>query len=170
MANLANIAAITAVTLVAAYGLGRVIGPAIETEITIAAPAQDVWAVLADGAAYPQWNPLVKSMTGRLEVGETLNTQIQLGARAPMAFTPEVLAAVPNQELRWLGSGGVKGIFDGEHYFVLIETADGTTTLRHGEIFRGILAYPLFAMIGKDTRTGFDAMNQALKARVEAQS
>jgi len=84
-----------------------------------------------------------------------------------MDFTPEVLVADKNAELRWVGRLGFKGIFDGEHYFILEETAEGTTILHHGENFTGILAYPLLALIKDDTLKGFEAMNKALKARVE---
>ena len=170
MTALANTAAIASLSLVAAYGLGRITGPSIKTEIEIAAPAHAVWKVLTDADAFSEWNPFVKSMSGDLKAGNTLAITVQPDGKSAMKFTPKVLKAHPNQELRWLGKLGFKGIFDGEHYFVLEETPQGTTILRHGETFRGLLAYPLFAMIGKDTRTGFEAMNQALKARVEARA
>jgi hypothetical protein len=84
-----------------------------------------------------------------------------------MDFAPEILVADENAELRWVGKFGFKGIFDGEHYFILEETDRGTTIFRHGESFTGILGYPLLALIREDTENGFKAMNVALKARVE---
>lgn len=170
MTALANTAALASLSLVAAYGLGRITGPSIKTEIEIDAPAHTVWKVLTGADAFSEWNPFVKSMAGDLKAGNTLAITVQPDGKSAMKFAPKVLKANPNQELRWLGKLGFKGIFDGEHYFVLEETPRGTTILRHGETFRGLLAYPLFAMIGKDTRTGFEAMNQALKARVEARA
>ena len=38
--------------------------PSIATEIDIAAPPSAVWAVLEDYGRYPEWNPLVVSMSG----------------------------------------------------------------------------------------------------------
>ena len=87
-----------------------------------------------------------------------------------MDFTPEVLVAIEKEELRWVGRLGFKGIFDGEHYFILEETDRGTTVFRHGENFTGLLGYPLIALIREDTHNGFVAMNKALKARAEASS
>ena len=85
-----------------------------------------------------------------------------------MGFAPTVLSADENEVFRWVGRLGIRGLFDGEHYFVLTEE-DGRTTLRHSEAFTGVLAYPLFAMIGNSTREGFEDMNRALKERGETQ-
>ena len=167
MSILKKSATVAALALVAAYGVGLFVGPSISTEVEIAAPASDVWEELTNGKAYPKWNPFVKHLSGDLEVGSHLNVTIQSEGNAPMDFTPRVLAADTDAELRWVGRLGFKGVFDGEHYFILEETDRGTTILRHGETFKGILAYPLIALIGEDTQNGFEAMNAALKARVE---
>ena len=50
-----------------------------------------------------------------------------------------MLAATPCEEFRWLGKLGIHGIADGEHFFVLTANDDGTTRLRHGERFSGVL-------------------------------
>jgi len=162
------LATATAATLAIAYGAGQFMSKSIATEITIDAPADAVWSVLADTAAYADWNPFVTSLSGDLVKGATLAVTIQLQGKSPMKLVPEVLAAEPGRELRWVGKLGLRGIFDGEHYFILEETADGATVFRHGETFSGPLAYPLFALIRKDTKAGFEAMNAALKARAEA--
>lgn len=167
MSILSTTATIAAAALAAAYGLGLFFGPSINTEIEIDAPASAVWSELADGKAYPDWNPFVKHLSGDLKAGNRLSVTIQSEGNAPMDFTPEVLVADADKELRWVGRLGIKGIFDGEHYFILEETEGGTTILHHGETFRGILGYPVIALIGKDTHNGFLAMNDALKARVE---
>ena len=43
----------------------------------------------------------------------------------------------------------------------------GTTIFRQNETFSGMLAFILLPLIGNDTESGFKAMNEALKARVE---
>ncbi len=168
MSILTATATVAATALAAAYGVGLFFGPSISTEIEIKAPASAVWSELADAEAYPDWNPFVKHLSGDLEAGSRLNVTIQSEGNAPMDFTPEVLVADAGEELRWVGRLGFKGIFDGEHYFILEETDRGTTILRHGEHFKGILGYPLLALIGEDTQNGFLAMNTALKERVES--
>lgn len=167
MSILRKTASVVALAFFAAYGVSLFVGPSISTEIEIAAPAADVWEELTDGKAYPDWNPFVKRLSGDMAVGNHLSITIQSGGNAPMDFTPKVLVADAGSELRWVGRLGFKGVFDGEHYFILEETDRGTTVLHHGETFKGILAYPLLALIREDTVNGFEAMNQALKARVE---
>lgn len=39
-----------------------------------------------------------------------------------MTFSPEVLKAERGKEFRWLGKFLVKGLVDGEHYFLLEQT------------------------------------------------
>ncbi len=166
--SLLSTTAAVATAVVAVIGITQVSGPTISTEVEIAAPVDAVWSELTNGSAYEDWNPFVRHLSGDLQVGSNLNVTVQAEGNAPMDFTPEVLVADENEELRWVGRLGFQGIFDGEHYFILEETDEGTTVLKHGENFRGLLSYPLFALIGGDTQSGFEAMNQALKARVEA--
>lgn len=77
------------------------------------------------------------SMSGDLKVGTQLRNVLLLEGGSPIEFTPRVLVATENVELRWLGDIGVSGIFDGEHYFLMEETDRGTTLFRHGENFTG---------------------------------
>ena len=170
MRILTTTAAIAATALVAAFGIGQITGPSIETEIEIEASADAVWKELANTEAYADWNPFVRRISGNLEAGEYLQVTVGADGNSPMDFTPEVLVADENEELRWVGRLGFKGIFDGEHYFILQETDHGTTLFRHGENFSGLLGYPLIALIREDTHKGFLAMNDALKARAEANS
>ena len=112
----------------------------------------------------------MKHLSGDLEVGSHLNVTVQSEGNSPMDFSPEVLAVDESAELRWVGRLGFTGVFDGEHYFILEETDRGTPILHHGENFTGLLAYPLLALIRADTLGGFEAMNLALKSRVESKA
>jgi hypothetical protein len=140
----------------------------IDTEIEIAAAPERVWAILADFARYPEWNPFIRSIDGRLEEGARLTAHIVPPNGRGMTFRPRVTALEPARELRWLGRLGVPGIFDGEHRLVIEPLADGRTKLRHSESFRGVLVPMLAKSLDTGTRAGFEAMNRALKARVEA--
>lgn len=170
MSLLATSAIILATALIAAYGIGQLMSKSIATKIEIDAPADAIWAELTDTARYTDWNPFVTHLSGDLTVGNRLDVTVQPKGTAPMKFTPTVLASDNARELRWLGRLGFKGLFDGEHYFILEETASGTTIFRHGETFSGMLAYILFPLIGGDTEKGFNAMNAALKRRVEGKA
>lgn len=134
----------------------------LKTEIVIHASPAEVWAVLTDFEAYPLWNPFISSLTGEVAVGNRIRA-----ALPGMTFTPRVLVFEAAREFKWLGHLFIPGLFDGEHRFELIDNGDGTTTLVHSEQFGGILV-PLFKkMLDTDTRQGFEAMNKALKERVE---
>ncbi len=167
MSILTTAAAISAAVLVAGYAIGQFTSKTIITEIEIAASASTVWAELTDTSAFADWNPLIKSLSGDLSEGNRINVTIELPGKSPMDFTPTVLVSKKNRELRWVGHLGIRGIFDGEHYFVMEETAHGTTLFRHGKSFSGMLTHILLPLIGNDTKSGFDAMNKALKHRAE---
>ncbi|GHV39141.1 hypothetical protein FACS189490_02260 [Clostridia bacterium] len=82
-----------------------------------------------------------------------------------MTFNPTVLSIIENKEIKWLGCTFFKGLFDGEHNFVIQGNEDGTTTFAQREYFSGIFV-GLFDT--KKTATGFHAMNQKLKELAEA--
>lgn len=140
----------------------------ISTTIDIDAPARRVWQVLMDFAAYPDWNPFIRKISGEHRAGTRLSVEIQLPGSKPMGFRPRVLQSDEDLAFRWLGHFLVPGLMDGEHRFILEVLAANKTRLRHEEIFRGIIAAPVLRLIEDATRRGFESMNQALKQRVEA--
>lgn len=83
-----------------------------------------------------------------------------------MAFKPEVLAFDPGRELRWKGKLLFNGIFSGEHYFLLTDNGDETTTLEHGEVFSGLLVPAFRRKLETDTKAGFERMNEALARKL----
>jgi hypothetical protein len=138
----------------------------LETVIHIHAPLHHVWNVLMDFDRYPEWNPFVKMISGKAVEGEQISVSIKLPGKKAMMFKPVVLKSVNESEFRWKGKFIVKGIFDGEHYFLLSELPNGSTALQHGEIFTGILI-PFMGGVLKSTKSGFENMNVALKERCE---
>ncbi|HTB31082.1 MAG TPA: SRPBCC domain-containing protein [Bacteroidia bacterium] len=139
----------------------------IKTEITINALPAKVWAVLTDFENYPNWNPFIKSISGKVAVGKKINTRLEPPGAKGMTFTPTVLAYEKNKEFRWLGHLLFQGLFDGEHKFELIASGNDTTIFRQSEKFSGILI-PLFKkMLDTNTVNGFNLMNQKLKELAE---
>jgi hypothetical protein len=134
----------------------------IHTSITIKASKEAVWEVFTDFESYPDWNPFIKSLKGEVAVGNTIAIQLP-----GMNFKPKVLTYTKNTELKWLGHLWFKGLFDGEHLFLLTDNGDGTTTLDQSEQFCGLLVGVFPKSLYTDTQTGFETMNEALKKRVE---
>ena len=138
----------------------------LETEIVINAPIETVWNVLIDFNAYPNWNPFITSIKGRKVVGKTLQISLKTSKGKEMYFEPRVIKFSENDEFRWRGILGIRGIFDGEHYFILEYLETHQTRLMHGEFFSGILTGIMNNLL-KDTQQSFIEMNNALKLRCE---
>jgi hypothetical protein len=141
----------------------------LHSEIEIAATAEGVWGLLTDFRSFPEWNPFIRRAKGEVKEGERLEVFLQPSGARGMTFRPKVLKAEPNRELRWLGHLLVPGLFDGEHIFRIEPLGEGRVRFIQQEKFTGLLV-PLFAGgLERDTRRGFEEMNQALKERAEGQ-
>lgn len=143
---------------------------ALHTQITIDAPPHVVWDVLTDLDSYADWNPFMVRSEGRIEVGQRLVNRMQPPGGRAMTFKPTVTEVRPGKAFEWLGRTGIPGLFDGRHRFELEATESGGTTLVHGEEFTGILVPLLRSGLDTSTKAGFEAMNEALKARAEART
>ena len=137
----------------------------IRTEIIIEKSVEEVWKVLTNFASYEEWNPFVKRLIGKVEVGSQIEVELD-----GMRFKPTVKVFRKNAEIRWLGHLWFKGVFDGEHVFKLDQIEEKRTRFMHSEKFNGILVPFLKRKLSTDTRAGFESMNRSLKERVEALS
>jgi hypothetical protein len=136
----------------------------ISATTQIAASPEQVWAVLADLASYPRWNPLFREASGQLSAGNkiTLKSVHPVNGRT-MTVKVSVLAAEPATELRWRSS--LPGIISGEHSFTLTH-ADGGTRLVQTENFRGLLGH-FSAKTTSRYQASTQALNDAIKQRAE---
>jgi len=116
----------------------------IQTSADIEASPAEVWEVLTDYAAYPEWNPTQDSLDGAT-----------------------VTMSVANETLRWETTTGLIGIFDGERTFTLEPLDGGGTRFTQSELFRGVLVPFAGESLKNETAPGFHAMNAALRERVE---
>ena len=139
----------------------------LETEAIINAPIQQVWEELMNFSAYPEWNPFVISIKGQKVEGKKLQIVLKTKKGKNMNFEPVVIKCKTNDEFRWRGKLGIRGIFDGEHYFALEQIESNQTRFIHGEFFSGILVGLMVGLL-KDTQESFEEMNRALKLRCES--
>jgi hypothetical protein len=138
----------------------------IQAVTEIDAPVQAVWDVLAAVSTYPEWNPFITAFEGELVVGGRVEVRIAPPGGRPMSFRPTITAVEEGLRLEWLGRLLVPGVFDGRHSFQLEDLGQGRTRLTQTEAFGGVLV----RLTGKTlerTRAGFEAMNQAVRLRVE---
>jgi hypothetical protein len=141
----------------------------ISREIEIEAPARVVWGVLADTAAYADWNPFLTRVDGAFVVGARPRIRFSPPGGRAMTMRPRVLVADAPRELRWRGRLGLPGIFDGEHRFLVESLGASRTRVTQSEEFGGILV-PFTRTLLARTAEGFDALNAALKLRAESRA
>ena len=138
----------------------------LHTEIEIAAAPADVWAVLTDFAAYPDWNPFLVDAHGDAEVGARLRVTLSPPGGRAMTMRPTVTEVDPGRVLEWWGHLGPRGIFDGRHRFELHPHGAGTRLVQR-ETFTGLLVPFLARSLDGPTASGFALMNEALRTRAE---
>ena len=139
----------------------------LTTEIEINASVEKVWEILIDFKKYPQWNPFIKSIDGKIIEGATFEVALEQADSKPMVFKPKCLKFEKNKEFRWLGHLFIPGIFDGEHIFSLLDLDNGKTKFIQKENFKGLLVPFLWKQLNTKTRAGFELMNEKLKELAE---
>lgn len=138
----------------------------IKTEIIIDKDVSTVWKVLTDFENYPNWNPFVRLVQGEKRVRAPLKVACRQPNGKMIKFKPTILNFDLDQEFRWKGKLGIKGIFDGQHYFKLEKLNENQTKFIHGEDMSGILVSLLWSKLDK-MNISFESMNQALKKECE---
>jgi hypothetical protein len=140
----------------------------ISTECLINAPIDIVWKILTNFEDYKNWNPFIVDISGELQQGNQIKVTIQNDRSSKMSFNPVILENQENKELKWRGKLIIKGLFDGEHQFLLEQISSHQTKLIHSEDFSGILVRLFLKSLQSNTQYGFEQMNQALKQKSEA--
>jgi len=134
--------------------------------IEIAAPAAAVWAVIADLDRWGEWNPLYVQASGRPVVGTPLDMTIQLEGMKPQKARATVVTVQPGTCLEYAISN-LGGLVKAFRYIDVTPLDDGRCQVSNGEIMSGILGNLLAGVVGEKVRKGLQAMNEALKAKVE---
>lgn len=133
-------------------------------ERQIAASPEAVWAVLADGAKYVEWDPNIEKLDGTIALGETITVHTKLSSRA---FPVKVTRFDANAAMEWTG-GMPLGLFKGVRRFTL-SAKDGGTEFIMREVFSGLLL-PLIGRTIPDLSESFEEFADGLKARAEGAS
>ena len=140
----------------------------VHADVLIDRPPADVWEVVSNSAAYPDWNPFITRVDGDFREGATIRIVLGTGPDL-MVFNPTVLVVRPEQDLCWRGSVWIRGIFDGTHCIHLRSVTEGTR-LKQIESFSGLLVGRLTEDVIEETQRNFQAMDDAVKQRAEAKT
>jgi len=142
--------------------------PVYQTTFAVNAPAARVWETLTALDRYPEWNPQVPRVSGRLQPGERIALQLALPGRPPMDLTATIEEMRPDVLLTWRGHVVASWFFEGYRRFEIAPVTPEQVRVTHVEDVHGLLA-PLFGLaLGSRVQRSHDALNAALKARVEA--
>ena len=126
---------------------------------SIRATPNTIWSILTDAASYPDWNPTVTKVDGRIAIGERIAVHVTISPGR--AFPVTVAVMEPPATMVWRG-GMPLGLFTGERTFRLMPRGDGTVEFTMRERFTGLLA-PLIGRTIPDLQPAFDAFAASLK-------
>lgn len=140
---------------------------AIRTETTIYAPADLVWAILTDFRTYGRWNPYIRAIQGRAQVGTPVQITTQHPGRDSVTRRHILLKVDSPRELRWRGRLALPGLIGAVYGVRLDPQPGGGTRLRQSATSHGLLGPLLRGASAADLRRSLESMNAALKNRAE---
>ena len=105
----------------------------LTTQVLIKANPEEIWKELINFKSYPSWNPFITNIEGIPKKGNQLKVNI-----GNMKFKPIVLESIPNKKLAWKGKLIIKGLFDGQHSFEIIQKGKDSLFIQ-SEKFSGFL-------------------------------
>jgi len=137
----------------------------IEYSLDIDAAAEKVWQILIDFDKFPEWNPMIVKLSGKLTIGEPLHFTVMQanGKLLKLKARFQIISAA--RELRW--GGGLKGILYGEHYFMLEKINEKSCRLLHGETFSGLIISLFWWWLEPNATPLYRLLSDALKEKVE---
>jgi hypothetical protein len=139
----------------------------LEHRVGIQAPPEAIWAVIADIESWEAWNPLYPKAQGAVRIGSTLTLELALSGRKPQVIRPVILDWVPNEQIHWrLTMAG--GLVRTTRFLEIEKLTDNGCVFANGEVFGGLLGPVAARSMRGAIRSGFRAMGEAVKARVEA--
>ena len=137
-----------------------------EASASINASADDIWAILVDGAHYPDWDSGVVSVEGTIAKDETI--KVVSSVNPGRTFPVKVTSFDPGTSMTWSG-GMPMGLFRGERTFTLSPAQDGVTRFHVKEVYTG----PLLSLMWRsmpDLGPSFEQFAAGLKRRAEARA
>lgn len=140
----------------------------IEDRIGIQAPAEVVWEIVHHLPAWTEWNPTYPRAEGEIRIGNVLVLDLALPGQDKQEIKATVLDWVPGEQLHWQ-LRLVGGLIRTLRYIEITPLTDEGCVVDNGELFAGLMGPSLGKRMRGPVRRGFQAMNEALKARAEAE-
>lgn len=141
----------------------------VEARTRIAAPPAVVWGVLMDMGQYKEWSTLLHAeQTTPPQLGATIRLRLSMPNGPTYSFAPDVITLETNHHFAWRQKTVLRGIFDGEHHFVLTAVGTTHTDLHNYERYSGLIS-PIIRRLPmmQGATSGFEVMNNEIKQRSE---
>lgn len=137
-------------------------GVRIETEMR--AYPEEVWEMLMDFAAYPDWNPYIRSIDGFAQKGKRLHIVID-GKEKTYDFKAKVLELAPQKAFAWGGSALF--FFKARHYFEIVPLEDGQLKFIQGESWGGLFGKSYGKKVYEEAAVNFEKMNAVMAEKLQ---
>ena len=131
--------------------------------INIKAKPDKIWAIMTNAADFPRWNSTVKSMEGRIGLGETVKLVATIAPTR--SFNLKVNEFVPEKRMVW-GDEKTNPMFKGIRTYTLTSKSDGSTDFTMSEVYTGLML-PMIAGSLPDFIPTFEQYASDLKREAE---
>ena len=121
--------------------------------------------LVVDFDAYPEWNPYMRSVEGRPEVGSTLEVHLEPPGGDGQDVSASVTVFKPPRKLRWKSRLLTPGLRDLEYEVIVEPLGPSRARVEQRARYEGLLTVLVDA---DDTRAGLVRMARALKLRAES--
>jgi hypothetical protein len=101
-----------------------------------------------------------------VRIGSTLDLDLALPGRKTQRIRPVILDWIPNEQIHWRVTA-LGGLVRAVRFLEIEKLTDTGCIFANGEVFDGTLGPMVARSLRGSARSGFAAMSEALKARVE---
>ena len=138
----------------------------IENRVGIQAPIDTIWDLIFDLPSWADWNPMYARAEGKIAIGGTLSlTETIAGATRELEV--RVLDWVPREQLHWLDNRA--WLSRSVRFFEIEQLEPGRCIVGNGELFAGWRGERWAKRNRRLLKDAYEAVNEALRARAEAQ-
>ncbi|MDO9474223.1 MAG: SRPBCC domain-containing protein [Caulobacter sp.] len=139
----------------------------LERRIGIQAPDEIVWELLSDVPGWATWNPLYPRAEGEIRIGHRWDLDLALPGQTLRTIKPVILDWAPYDHIHWR-LDMMRGWMRTVRFLEIEKMGEENVIFSNGEIFDGWLGPSAARRLRRPILDGFEALNEALKARAEA--
>ena len=139
----------------------------VESQITINAPIEKVWKILADFDNYHQWNPFTPKIIFKNEIGSFVTMHVRLNPKSTktMVQKERLLVFEEGTRIEW----GIQDAWYVKTVRIQKLTAidENTTEYYTSDAFSGPLTWLILLLYRTKIQIGFDDVGKGLKEQAE---